>query len=177
VKRLIVCAVLAVAAFVAYGIYRAGLDEAPPPPNSTDITFHHGVATGHRIATPSWTASYERIVSNQDQSVLDLYNVTDGTIFKNGAPYLYVRCAELTVNTVTRDFTATGPLHVEMAHGPRRSFETTSAIWNDGLQQLTLAHHTLIHSASLQPLSVASLTFDVKTGDVQLRGVRGDVRW
>jgi hypothetical protein len=168
---------IALVAFFAYGIYRAGEGDVPPPPSNSSIVFHEGVATGHRITTRSWTAHYARIVSNADQSILDLYDVTDGTIFKHGVPYLHVRCTELTVNTVTRDFTATGPLHVEMASGPRRSFETTSAVWNDGLQQLTLDRHTLVHTATLKPLSLGSLVFDVKTGDVQMRGITGDVRW
>jgi len=168
---------LALIAFLIFGIYRAGLNELPAPPATTDIIFHHGVVTGHRITTKSWTAEYERIVGNADQTVLDLYNVTNGTIFKAGKPYMHIRAAELTANTITRDFTATGPLHAEMASGPRRSFDTTSAIWNDGLQQLTLAHHVLIYSGSRYPLSVGSLTFDVKKGDVELRGVKGQIRW
>jgi len=165
-------------AYVAYGIYDAGRHDVPAPPKSTDIVFLRGSMTGHRITTRSWSADYERIVSNADQSVLELQRVRHGIIFKNGKPYLRVRAEHMSVNTISRDFTATGGIHVESIGSKlRRSFDTSSAGWIDSIQRLTMTHRILIHNGTKEPLSVGSLTFDVKTGQIDLRAVDGPVRF
>ena len=169
---------VAFAGYVAYGIYEAGLHDRPAPPSNSDIVFRHGNATGQRITTRSWSADYERIVSNADQTVLQLDNVRHGIIYKRGKPYLSVRAAHMTVNTVSRDFSVFGPLHVEtVGVTPARSFDTSSANWNDGIQTLTLAHHIVIHNGSDDPLSVGSLTFDVKTGELEVHAIDGPVQF
>jgi hypothetical protein len=176
--RLVALVVVALLAFVAYGIYRAGTDEVPPKHASTDITFRNGTVSGQRIKTKSWSATYDRLISNADQTVLELENVHDGTIFRGGKAYLHVRAAHMSVNTITRDFNVAGPLHVEtVGSKPGRYFDTTAAQWTDSAQRLTLPNHVLIHSGSEKPLSVGSLTFEVKTGDIALRHVAGQVRF
>ncbi len=169
---------LAFAGYVGYGIYEAGLHDRPPPPATTNIIFKDGSAVGQRIRTRSWSADYERIVSNADQTVLDLDTIRHGVIYRKGKPYLRVRAAHMTVNTVARDFTALGSLHVETVGAKlQRSFDTTSAVWNDGLQTLTLAKHIDIHTAHDAPLSVGSLSINVKTGQIELHQVAGAVRF
>jgi hypothetical protein len=176
--RLIAIAGLAIAAFLAWGIHRAGLGETPTPPNSTDIVFHQGIAHGERIKTRSWTADYDRVVSNADQTVLELENVRNGVIFRSGKPYLRVRAAHMSVNTLTRDFTVTGPLHVEtIGASPARSFDTTSARWSDAEQRLELDKRVSIESGASAPLIVGSLTVDVKTGLIEMHDVAGAARF
>jgi hypothetical protein len=168
----------ALVVFVIWGIYQAGIGETPPPPSSTDIIFHSGVANGQRIKTRSWSAEYDRIVSNADQTILDLNNVRNGVIYKAGKPYLHVRAAHMTVNTTTRDFTVTGPLHVETVGArPARSFDTTAAVWSDALQRLDLSRTVTIHSGADAPLVVGSLSFEVKSGDIELHDVSGPIRF
>ncbi len=177
-QRLATFAALALVAYIGYGIYRAGSDDAPPKGTSTDIVFRNGTVVGQRIKTRSWSATYDRLVSNADQTVLDVDNVHDGTIFRKGKPYLHVRAAHMSVNTTTRDFNVSGPLHVETIGGTlRRSFDTTAAQWTDSEQRLSLPNHVLIHSGSAHPLSVGSLTFNVRTGDIAFRQVAGQVRF
>ena len=169
---------LVLAAILGWGIYRAGLNETPPPATTTDIVFNQGVAHGERISTRSWSADYDRIVSNADQTILDLDNVRNGTIYKKGKPYLHVRAAHMTVNTVTRDFTVTGPLHVETVSAvPKRSFDTTQARWSDGIQRLELGRRVSIDSGAGAPLIVGSLTFNVKTGAIEMHDVAGPIRF
>ncbi len=176
--RVAVAAATAFVAYVGYEIYAAGLDERPPPPTSSSLTFRTGTITGHRITTRSWSADFDRIVSNTDQSVLELDDVRHGTIFKNGKPYLRVRASHLTVNTVSRDFTASGPFHVEsIGTVPHRSFDTTSAIWIDAVQRLTLSKHIVIHNGDDPPLSVGAMTFAVRTGDIEVHDIDGPLKF
>jgi hypothetical protein len=177
-RRLGVGAAVALLAYTGWGIFRAGLNELPAGRGSTDIVFREGTASGQRIKTRSWTASYDRLVSNADQTVLELQNVHDGTIFRGGKPYLHVRAAHMSVNTITRDFSIVGPLHVRTVDAkPARWFDTTAAQWEDSAQRLILSHHVTIYSGSEHPLSVGNLTFDVRTGNVAMNDVAGQVRF
>jgi hypothetical protein len=175
--RIATIAGVAFVAYVAYGIYAAGFDERPPPPPATSLTFRVGHVTGHRIATRSWSANFDRIVSNADQTLLDLDNVRDGIIYKKGKPYLHVRAAHMTVNTISRDFTARGPVHVETVDAkPERSFDTTSAAWQDAIGRLTMAQRIVIHRGAEAPLVVGSLTFDVKSGEIEVHDIDGPLK-
>jgi hypothetical protein len=93
---------VALLGYVGYGIYAAGLDERPPPPTSTSIVFKNGTATGHRIVSRSWSADYDNIQSNSDQTVLELDNVRNGIIYKKGKPYLRVRADHMGHSTSRR---------------------------------------------------------------------------
>lgn len=167
-KRYVVAAAATIAvAGVGFGIYRAGDHELPAPNNATDIVFHGGTATGRRIRTKSWSANYDRIVSNADQTMLVVDGVHDGIIDKKGKPYLRVRAQHITVNTISHDLEITGPLHVETIDAnPARTFDTDSASWNDGLQILTLNKRVVVHTQRAKPLVFSSATLDVKTGEI-----------
>lgn len=175
-KRVVFLAVLAALGYLGYGIVNAGRDERPPPGSNTDIRLNRGHATGQRVKFRSWSADYERIISNADQTVLDIRNVRNGTIYKAGKPYIRVRATRLMVNTISRDFSSSGPLHAEtVATVPARTFDTTSAVWNDASQKLTLAHRVVIRTGSGEPLTVGSLTLNVKTGDIEVHDIAGPV--
>jgi len=167
------CALLVIG---AVGVYRAGLNEVRPPPAIPGIVFHGGLAHGQRLKTRSWSVEYDRAVSNADQTVFDLEHVRNGTIFRKGKPYLRVRAAHMSVNTLSHDFNVAGPLHIETIGAPtHRSFDTTSAVWNDAVQRLTLARPIVVHTSGEEPLSVGSLVFNVKTGDVEVRRISGPI--
>ena len=177
-KRAILFAVLAVFAFFGVEIYRAGLHESAPPPTTTQVVFNKGSASGRRIGTRSWSADYDHVLSNGDQTVLDLDGVKNGIIYKDGKPYLHMRAEHMSVNTISHDFSATGPLHIEtVSHRPPRSFDTTSAVWYDAAKRLTLTQRITIHSGAEAPLSVGSLTFDVKGGQLEMHDVAGAVNF
>ncbi len=176
-KRIVAGVAVAALALVGYGIYDAGRDERPMPLPNTNIQFSKGHANGQRLKFRSWAADYDKIVSNADQTILDIQNVHNGTLFKNGKPYMNVRAAHMTVNTITHDFVETGPMHAETVGTlPARSFDTDSAVWNDAMQTLTFAKHVVVHSGTDEPLTVGSLTLDIKTGAVEIRDIEGPVR-
>jgi hypothetical protein len=168
---------LAFAFFVLIGTLLAGRNESPLPPSNPQVIFKNGTAIGQRLTGRSWTADYKRIVTNADQSVLDLYDVRHAIIYKKGKPNLSIRAERMTVNTLTRDFTATGPLHVEtISSHPHRSFDTTAATWNDLTQTLVLPEKAVIDTGAELPLRVGSATYDVKTGQIELHAVAGGFR-
>lgn len=168
---------IAFVVFLAVGIYRAGLGDVAPPPASSSIVFKKGYADGHRLRFKSWSADYDKIVSNGDQTILELDGIHDGVIYKKGKPYLHVRATHMSVNTLTRDFTARGPFHVEsVAATPQRAFDTDDATWNDASQTLSFARPIVIHSGADDPLRVGSLILNVKSGNLALRDVAGPVR-
>jgi hypothetical protein len=177
-KRPALIAAAALAAWVGYGIWTAGRNETMPPPSNGPVIFKTGSALGQRLNGRSWTAEYERITTSTDQTTLDLYGVKNGVIFRDGKPYLRVTAKHMTVNTVTRDFFASGALHVEtIGKTPRRTFDTENANWNDALQTLTLPDRAKIGTGAALPLLVGSAVFNVKTGELDMRQVAGAVRF
>ncbi len=168
----------ALAAWLGYGVWMAGRNETGLPPSNAPVVFKSGTALGQRLSGRSWTADYERIVTSTDQSVLDLYGVKHGVIFKDGKPYLKVTAERMTVNTITRDFNASGKLHVEtIGRTPKRTFDTEAANWSDVQQTLTLPDRATIGTGAELPLLVGSATYDVKTGDLEMHQVAGAVRF
>jgi hypothetical protein len=148
------------------------------PPSNGPVLFKTGTALGQRLNGRSWTADYDRIETSTDQTTLDLYGVKHGVIYKDGKPYLRVRAERMTVNTVTRDFNATGKLHVEtVGRKPTRTFDTESANWSDSVQILTLPDRAKFGTGAALPLLVGSAEFNVKTGDLELHQVAGAVRF
>jgi hypothetical protein len=168
----------ALAGYVGYGIWSAGQNESALPPTNGPVIFKTGTALGQRLNGRSWTADYERIVTSTDQNQLDLYGVKHAVIYKNGKPYLRVTAQRMTVNTVTRDFNVSGKLHVEtIGKDPKRTFDTESANWNDVQETLNLPDHARIGTGAALPLLVGSATYNVKTGELELRQVAGAVRF
>jgi hypothetical protein len=176
--RLRLAAIVAVLAFLGFGVYRAGLNELPSPSNSPQVLFHRGAANGERVESKSWSADYDKIVANQDQTVLEADGIRHGVIYRKGKPYLRVGAAHMTINTVSHDFSARGPVHVEtVERQPQRAFDMNSAMWNDALQELTLSGNLRVSTGAPRPLLVDRLIFNVRTGNLELTHVSGPVRF
>jgi hypothetical protein len=166
------------AIYLVAGVYLAGQHESLAPPPNSPVVFTGGKALGQKLTGRSWTADFDRIVSNADQTVLHLDGVRHAVIFKDGKPYLRVRAEHMTVNTLTHDFVATGPIHIEMADsGPKRTFETDQASWTDASQVLNLPHQSEVGTGAELPLLVGSIRVDVKSGDIELHRVGGAVNF
>jgi hypothetical protein len=162
----------------AAGIYFAGRNELPAPSSNPPVIFKRGSALGQRLVGRSWSADYERIVTNTDQTILDLYGVKHGVIFKNNKPYLLVKADHMTVNSLTHDFSVNGPIHIEqVAFGPHRTFESDAANWSDLAQVLSFPHRSTIRTGTDLPLTVGSLTYNARTGDSEFHHVAGAVRF
>jgi len=177
-RRVVYVAIAALVGYLGYGIWRAGTSETPPPPLNAPVIFRQGSALGQRLTGRSWSADYDRIVTNTDQTILELYGVKHGVIFRDGKPYLRVTADRMTVNTVTHDFFITGKLHIEtVSSDPHRTFDTDEATWSDAIQTLVLPNRAKIGTGADLPLLVGSARYNVKTGDLELQNVAGAVRF
>jgi hypothetical protein len=176
VKALITLAIIALTIWVGYEVYEAGGTDVPPPGNVPQI-ISKGQITAFHIATKSWSFDYDKVVANGDESVMDLTGVHNGLFFKNGKPYLRLSARHVTVNMLTKNFVATGPLHIETIDQPRkRTLDTTSALWDDGEKLLTLANKTTVTTAGGdQPLVAGKIIINVRTGDVHIDEISGHV--
>ncbi|MGH7727588.1 MAG: hypothetical protein ACREM2_02185 [Vulcanimicrobiaceae bacterium] len=176
IPRLALVAALALGGYLAYGIWAAGNDTSPVPTSAQQVVFNAGYADGRRIHTAAWSADYTRLTTTQDQAIVALDDVHNGVIDRNGKPYLRFRAAHMVVNTLTKDFSVDGPLEVRtIATHPLRTLTTTAASWQNGAQLLTMAQPVTIASGAVAPLVVGSLTYDIRTGAMDLRRVSGAV--
>jgi hypothetical protein len=176
-RNLLILGAFGIGLWLAAAVYLSGREDLPPPTPGMPAVFNGGEAAGRRIDSRSWSAQYDKIVANADQTQLDLEGVHNGIIYKQGKPYLYVRAKFMSVNTVTHDFVANGPIFVESATPPYRTFETTSASWSDTAQRLSLPQRIVIHTGAREPLVIGSMDFDVRTGQIDLKRVSGAVRF
>jgi hypothetical protein len=147
----------------------------PATSTATQIQLGKGHAQGERLKTHAWSADYDRITTSADQTVIELQGVHDGLIYKDGKPYLRVSAEHLTVNTLTKDFTANGRLHVERISGSRfRSFDTDAGSWNDAQKRIVFPDKTLITMRDGTRVNVGRAGLNLTTGHIHLEGVAGD---
>jgi len=179
VKRWFLLGGVVLFAFVAFGIYRAGFDEIVPrmARDADRLVARGGQLYGRRVKSRSWAASYDRIESNADQTIVDIYGVHDGVIFKKGRPALHVTAQHMTVNLVTHDFTVLGPMHAEtIGKAKRREIDTDAAMWSEATGSLTFPKRVVFHNEADAPLTFTSATYNVRTGDVDVHDVAGGMR-
>jgi hypothetical protein len=175
-KRWLVWGALAFIAFVVLQVYLAGKIEVPPPQTASPVILGHGMARGERVTSHSWSLDYDKITTSADQTFVTVDGVRNGIIFKGAKPYLRVRAKHVTVNMVTHDFVANGPIHIESyrRHG-FHAFDTTSAVWTEAAQRLDLSEPVVVTSPGTS-LHVQQLSLDVRTGVLHISQPHGSFR-
>lgn len=158
--------------FVGVGIYRAGLD-LPPAPTVQPVVVEHGLAQGRRLSGPSWRFDYDKVQTSPDGSMSDIQGVHDGILFRKGKPYLRLTAQHLSVNTVTNDFSASGPIHLETVDRVHpRELDTDAAVWTNASQVLTLARPVTIDDEGAKVV-VSNVTIDFRSGKSRAGPIAG----
>jgi hypothetical protein len=175
-KRVAVGVALGLLAYVVLRVYLAGFDVAPPTQAALPVVVGHGLARGERLRSHSWSIDYDKITTSEDQSFVTVDGVRNGVVYKDGKPYLRLRAAHVSVNMITHDFTAAGPIHIESANPNKpRAFDTTSAIWTESTQHLDLPEPIVVSSPGTT-LRVAKLSLDVRSGALHIESISGSLR-
>jgi hypothetical protein len=160
--------------FVGVGIYRAGLD-LPPAPVAQPVVIEHGLAQGRRITGPSWRFDYDTVQTSPDGSLSDINGVHDGILYRKGKPFMAMTAARLSVNTITDDFSASGPVHLRTLDPDHpRTLDTDAAVWTNASQTLTLSHPVQIDDEGAKAV-VTNVTIDFKTGKSHAGSIRGAI--
>ncbi|MGB8265952.1 MAG: hypothetical protein WCE44_06500 [Candidatus Velthaea sp.] len=166
-RRLAVIAGCLVAAWIVWGIVRAGND-VPPPAANPVTQLGPGHAEGRRINAPAWTLDYDTIVETPDGTSATLTHVRNGEIFRNGKPYVSVQADTIVVNTVSNDFSASGHVVlIENDNKHQRRFRSQQAAYSGGLEILTLPVSARIESDGLK-VQVERATVNLRTGAMTL---------
>ncbi|MGH7707624.1 MAG: hypothetical protein ACREM8_09605 [Vulcanimicrobiaceae bacterium] len=175
-KRLIWLGALVFLGYIAYGVWAAGNDSAPPISRTGPVTFGGGIVRGERITTHSWSIAYDKITSDPSETTLRLDGIHDGIIYRKGKPYLRFHAAHATVNSQTQDFTADGKVHIETIDRTKpRTFETDFISWSQALQRLALPHPVTITTRDASKLTIGSLSIDVLHRKIHAENVAGSV--
>jgi hypothetical protein len=176
-RKVIRFAIILLIAWIVYEVYDAGRGGMMPPAPQP-VIMDKGRAHGERLTTHSWAIEYDKIVGNSDQSVLDLEGVHNGVFFRNGKPFLHLRAKHITVNSVTHDMSAVGPLHIETVDPKHfRSLDTTALTWNQASKLLILPNETTIKGGKNDPpLVVRSVTVETEKGQMHMEGIRGRIK-
>jgi hypothetical protein len=175
-KRVLIFGGAAILLFLIVAIMLAGREDATAPPDS-NVMFGKGHAEGRRITTRSWSCDYDKMVANNDQTIMQVEGVRNGIIYRDRKPYLHMTAQHLTVNMMTHDFTANGKLHVETVDRKHpRSFETDTLTWNEGAQTLSVTSPLTFTSESGEPLRVSSLFYDIRGGTLHMGKSEGALK-
>jgi hypothetical protein len=173
-RTLSILAGFALLIIVAVGVYRAGLD-LPPAPVAQPVVIEHGLAQGRRITGPSWRFDYETVQTSPDGSLSDINGVHDGVLYRKGKPFIAMTAAHLSVNTITDDFSASGPVHLQTLDPQhRRTLDTDAAVWTNASQTLTLSHPVAIDDEGTKA-TVKNVTIDFRTGQSHAGGLSGSI--
>jgi hypothetical protein len=159
---------------VGVGVYRAGLD-LPPAPGAKPLVIEHGLAQGRRMTGPSWTFDYDTVQTTPDGSLSEVHGIHNGILYRKGKPFVKLSAAVLSVNTVTYDFSANGPIHltiVDPAH--HRTLDTDFAIWTNSSQTLTLSHPVHIDDDGAKVV-VKNVTINFLKGTSKAGPIQGSI--
>lgn len=119
---------------------------------------------------------YDHVEVNPETGYLDARGVHDAVIFRQGKPFLHLIADEIEANLTSKDFTASGHLRAKQSlNGVTRTFSTSSASWSDATQRFTMADQIRLQSQGAT-LLVNGLTIDMKTGEMHLGSLNGELR-
>ncbi len=163
--------VVAGLAWVGYETVSAGNDV--PPPSAQALTqLSAGRASDKRIDGKSWTLDYDSATMSADGSQAEIENIRDGTINRNGKPYMHVRAKHVSANLQLNEFTVVGPVTFEEIGGQGRTLVTNGAHYVGFSHTLELPNRTTIRSGPLL-LTVDHATVDFSTGTTTLGRIVG----
>ncbi|HVA38015.1 MAG TPA: LPS export ABC transporter periplasmic protein LptC [Candidatus Dormibacteraeota bacterium] len=175
VRRLVAAAVLAMLTLLGVVVYRAGLNELPPPPSSSTV-LQQAIGIGTRGSHDAWRFRAKRIITAPDGVTTTLEDVESAALYKSGKPYLEMTADRVTINMSTRDITVSGHVILKSANAPvARSLRTDVITWNNALQLLSIPSATTITSAG-DRIQVGSVQWNVVTGQITVRNVDGTAK-
>jgi len=174
-RRTIVLGLLFIGvAYFTWGIVTAGSDNTAPP-HQVPIAINGGSAAGHRFTTPSWTILYDHVEASTDAGYVNARGIRDAVIYRHGKPYIHLTADHIEANLVSKDFTATGHLHAQQTNnGITRTFATGTASWTEASQKLLMPNLIRLHMQKIT-LFVHGLTFDVRTGNIHVGAITGQM--
>ncbi len=174
VNRLRTFAALVVVAglsWVGYETVRAGSDiPAQQPQALTQLSGGH--ASDKRVDGKSWSLDYDAATMSADGSMAEIDGIHDGTIMRNGKPYMHVRAKHISANLAQNDFVVSGPVTFREIGGERKTLVTNGAHYMGSSHMLELPNRTTIRSGPMH-LIVDHATVDFSSGATTLGRIVG----
>ncbi|TAM62386.1 hypothetical protein EPN52_00400 [bacterium] len=175
IQRVVALAVLAVAAILAVVVYRAGINELPPPPTGSTV-LDEAIGTGTHGTHDAWHFQAKRIVTSSDGNLTTLEGIESAALYESGKAYLTLHADRVTVDMRTRDVTVAGHIELRSANAPIvRTLRTELITWNNALQSLSIPTAITL-TASGEHLSVGNLQWNVATGRITAQKIDGTAK-
>lgn len=171
-KRIATIVTIVLLLALGYGLWRSGEDNIPPP----DVlqTMRKGEAEGRRAQYASWEFTYDKAITLGDQVTQEIDGIHDGIYWKNGKPIARMRADRAVYNTLTHDFSVSGPVHFDIQFkGQTRIFDAGSATWSESQQTLRIPGPATIRSRAGGQLIVQNVTVDLSSGQYTIGKIEG----
>ncbi|GEM_PF-826458 len=171
-KRVATIVTIVLLLALGYSLWRAG-EEDIPPPNQLQ-TMVNGRLEGRRATSAAWEFTYDKAVTLGDQVTQEIDGIHDGVFWKKGKPVAHMRADKAIYNTLTRDFSVTGPVHITIDdHGKTRRFEANNATWSQSQQTLRIPGPATIGSGTSSKLLVWNVVVDLRTDQYTIGKIEG----
>ncbi len=173
VRWAVALCVVAFLTWVGFGVLHAGGD-VPAPRLAPETKLSLGHAEGRRIdGKPSWSLDYDTLVTSADTTIATLENVRHGTLYKRGRPFMQMKAQHVVINTLSNDFTVTGPLELTQSDGKHhRRLTSNTADYSGVMQTLTLTHQARL-TGDEGNATFRNATVNFKSGDMSFGALIG----
>lgn len=171
-KRLAAIATIGVLLGLAIAIWHAGNEDLPQQNGAQTIV--NGQAEGRRAQFASWTFTYDKATTLGDGITQEIEGIRDGVYYKDGKPFIRMRADRVIYNSVTRDFSVSGPVHFDIDDkGKIRTVDTRAATWSDATQTLRIPGKVTVGSENGSRLLVTDITVNLQTGEYKVGKIEG----
>jgi|GEM_PF-5848890 len=175
IKAIVAAVVLAILVALGAVVYRAGLNEIPPPPPGSTV-LEEAIGIGTRGSNNAWRFRAKRITTTPDGSITTLEDVESAALFKSGKPYLELHADRVIINVGTRDITVSGHVQLQSVNSPiARVLKTDVITWSNALQLLSIPTATTVTSNG-ERLTLGSVRWNVATGEITVSKVDGTAK-
>jgi hypothetical protein len=136
--------------------------------------MQNGEAEGRRQQFASWSFTYDKATTLGDQVTQEIDGIHDGVFYKDGKAVARMRADRAIYNTMSHDFSVTGPAHFDIDdHGKIRTLDANSATWTDSMQTLHIPGPATISSKLGGRLIVENVTVDLRSGQYTVGKIEG----
>lgn len=172
-KRIATIVTIVLLLILGFALWRAGEENIPPP--TEQQTMLNGKAEGRRAQFASWQFTYDRATTLSDQVTQEIEGIHDGVYWKDGKVVAHMRAQRALYNTLTHDFSLTGPVHFEfLEKGKMRTFDADSASWSESLETLHIPGPATLSTKHFGGrLVVENVTVDLRSGQYTVGKIEG----
>jgi hypothetical protein len=129
---------LALAAYLYLFISAILSPPMPPVTNANTVVMRALHVVGQRGPKLGWSFSADSSETSVDGSFTTYHNIRDGTYYEHGKPAYHISAKQVTLDTRSQNYSASGAVHIWAVTGVQpRDIKTDGLTWSQALQSMS----------------------------------------